>query len=825
MLYKDKKKVQLPDILDVLIAGGGPAGTAAGFRAKELGLNALVVDYDDILKRISDFGTGKTIFPSYGKGGDKRAFPSGGTLLAQLPFDPIPVEELVPRWKGFYREASIPAQVGVELVGLEGRQEGHLILKCYNHRIQETVTYRTRYLVLALGAGEPRRFDISGDTRRIATSLKKEDASNYVGGPACVIGGGLSAAEAVIALSNAKAEAGDETLVYWSYRGGGLPKVKKAISDIFFDAFVGNGNIDYLRRSEPTAVVKGPDGIEYLSIRVARKVIENGPVETVHYEFPKNRVVACIGSEPPLDILDALGVKMRVGPNDKDRENETRRVVVTPEFETQQPNVFLVGATLGSFVTKHGKAGSKYWETPDFSDSSVWTLKKYQDNIKASLSGGVRVIEAIKARIDGKAPEARTVEAAPSISASTAPPAAPGKIHPDAYLVRTYLDSDVEDSYPVPKGRTIIGRSDCDISLTNDALISHQHAAVVADPAKKKYVLEDLDSEHGTFLKLHDASHVVRGGALIVAGEQTFQVDSMKDGNFKLTHRDEHGQTVGAYALPFGKTVAIGRNPKAKGPDDDCRVISLAKTDTSFSSLHFYLRPKGAVLEAHDADSLNGTLVRLDEPYALKDGDEFVVGESTFLFELEEAELGEGGDRSKKVEQSVPRKPESAVRTESPSEPAVEPLPASGLEPKREPEAERKPEPEPVAQREPVASPAPAPEPGVASAIFMDHDDNIVGTAPAVEGRALLDIAVEFGVISPSDDWCLGKGQDRCGASAVEVIEGAEHLSEAGDDEVKAAAADPWGHDLADCENPCRFMCTARLKGTGTVKLRLMEEY
>ena len=53
--------VTLPEILDLLIVGGGPAGTAAAFRAKELGLSALVVDYDDVMKRIRDYAKDKLI--------------------------------------------------------------------------------------------------------------------------------------------------------------------------------------------------------------------------------------------------------------------------------------------------------------------------------------------------------------------------------------------------------------------------------------------------------------------------------------------------------------------------------------------------------------------------------------------------------------------------------------------------------------------------------------------------------------------------------------------------------------------------------------------
>ena len=51
--------VAVPEILDLLIVGGGPAGTAAAFRAKELGMAALVIDYDDLMKRIRDYAKDK----------------------------------------------------------------------------------------------------------------------------------------------------------------------------------------------------------------------------------------------------------------------------------------------------------------------------------------------------------------------------------------------------------------------------------------------------------------------------------------------------------------------------------------------------------------------------------------------------------------------------------------------------------------------------------------------------------------------------------------------------------------------------------------------
>ena len=46
--------------VELLVVGGGPAGTAAAFRARELGIDALVVDYDDILKNLLSASKKKT---------------------------------------------------------------------------------------------------------------------------------------------------------------------------------------------------------------------------------------------------------------------------------------------------------------------------------------------------------------------------------------------------------------------------------------------------------------------------------------------------------------------------------------------------------------------------------------------------------------------------------------------------------------------------------------------------------------------------------------------------------------------------------------------
>ncbi len=94
------------DILDVLIGGGGPGGTAAAFRAQELGLSAQVIEYDDLMKRIRDYSKDKLILPSFG-GGDQMRFPRGGPLIDCLCFDPIDKDEMCAAWKGHYRRHGV----------------------------------------------------------------------------------------------------------------------------------------------------------------------------------------------------------------------------------------------------------------------------------------------------------------------------------------------------------------------------------------------------------------------------------------------------------------------------------------------------------------------------------------------------------------------------------------------------------------------------------------------------------------------------------------------------------------------------------------------
>ena len=297
--------VALPDVLDMLIVGGGPAGTAAAFRAKELGLMALVIEIDDLMKRIRDYDEEKPIKPDFGAG-RQMGFPKAGELIERLHFfADVKGRDLCLSWKRLYRDHSVPAQVGVELIGLEPDGEESWRALVRNHRTETNGALRARHVVLALGAGMPRRLDVPGDVRAIADRLVA--AERYVGAAACVIGGGVSAVEAVIEISAAKAAAADESAVYWSHRGQQMPRVPRALEAAMRRATDVHRNVRFLPASGAREVADTDDG-KLVRIRVSRQDASGASVETTELAFEAGRVIACIGQEIDWTLLNAIGI-------------------------------------------------------------------------------------------------------------------------------------------------------------------------------------------------------------------------------------------------------------------------------------------------------------------------------------------------------------------------------------------------------------------------------------------------------------------------------------------------------------------------------------
>jgi pSer/pThr/pTyr-binding forkhead associated (FHA) protein len=460
-----------------------------------------------------------------------------------------------------------------------------------------------------------------------------------VGRPACVVGGGTSAAEAVIAISEAKTAARDTTAVYWSYRGTKMPRVNKALADLFFAAFVGNGNIRYCRRSEPVAVVTGDDKQEYLSLRIDRRSMDGRPNETTQLEFAKDQVIACIGEDLPKALLATFGVELVAG-GPKGRV----RMAVNRRLETRRPNLYLIGDLLSQ----------AYFETDDFAaDPAGFREVKHRGNIKSALRDGVRVAQIVHQRLAGKTEIDTSIEEYDAGAEETA--AVPTAIRRDdrsgepqgrvpragegpasmaggAVLIRMLPTGVEEAEYPVRSGGvTTIGRRDCDLSFANDDSLAARHASI--SYSEDGYSLRDDGGASGVFLRV-PAAHKRRlvDGDLLRAGRQFLVVERDEEG-YAVVHYSASGAQVGRHTIS-GKMMVCGR--QAPG-------LTLDPEDQTLSRRHLVLAAENGGLWVKDLKSVNGTYLRVRAAEPLRHGDQIRVGRQSLTFSLRPEEtLDEG---------------------------------------------------------------------------------------------------------------------------------------------------------------------------------------
>ncbi len=768
-------------VLDLLIVGGGPAGTAAAFRARELGLDALVIEYDDLMKRIRDYSKDKLILPSFG-GGDRMRFPRGGELIDALRFSPIDKDDMCATWKGHYGRGAVPRRLGIELTGLSRRPDarGHDIYEAsiWDHGQRCDGCLLARHVVLAIGRGVPRRFDIPGNTEGIPHRL--DDPATYVGRPTCILGGGTSAAEAVIAISHAKAQASDPSAIYWSYRGDKMPRVSKALAEVFFEAYVGNGNIRYYPNSEPAAVLVGDDRQEYLAVRVDRRKMEGRPAETSHLEFPKDSCIACIGEDIPESLLASFGIAMVTG-GPKNR----KRMVTNRYLETALPHVYLAGDILSQ----------AYFETDDFdADPAGFREIRHRGNIKSALRDGVLIAQVVRQRLEGKSDIDLTVADADDLEGAAESPVAhlgrtsvatstsrleredlaealeaagatePAGEHPaDSYAaIVQLLPGNVQgEEHPIAPGSVVtFGRQDCDLNFPADPLLSNRHASIAA--TDEGTFLRDDGSNTGVFLRVPARRKLpLEAGDLLRAGRQFLLLaDADATGNLHgdlvLRHFDAEGREIGQHPLPNG-TLVLGR----RAPD-----ITLGP-DGTLSRRHLALTvERGADQKARvlvkDLKSANGTYLRVRSAVKLEHGDQFQLGQQNLAFSQD---------------------PDAV-------------LDASGPAPPR-----------PVSEVKPAATPAAgSPAPDGPSVTFRGHG----GPLPVLPGQTLCDVAEAHGIRINAE--CHS---GICGSDPIRIVAGLENV------ETPAAAGEVETlEDLCGLEGKdCRLACMARIKGPVEVEI------
>jgi thioredoxin reductase/ferredoxin len=784
--------------VDLLVVGAGPAGTAAAFRATELGMSVMVVDRDCVLSILRNWAEEKKLVDAEYDDCAELPFPTGGELIAQLPFpDQSPAGDLYTKWIGLYDQKQIPYRNGVELGACTRQSNGVLQAECIEAQTQAKSQVYCKSVLLALGSGSATKIRLMGDATGIRYRLGA--GKDYVGAPACVVGGGMAAAEAVVAIATAKAEANDSSDVFWCYRGRSMPKVAKgrALASRFYESWT-QGNIRYLPFSEPLAVFRDEKGKEFVAIKTRRVEQANFPPELVCYEFEKRQVLACIGAERPVEFLTSLGIQQFSAADAPAK----KRLAVTALRESQQAGIYLAGSLLDpAFI-----------ETGDFRPEALQsTVKEHPGCFKTAITDGVRAAETIHRRLTrGVSDESIRDELVKKYAAeqTMVVPAKPAGV---SQLAERLLDMEsamgaafvqigpgenpAKTEHFFTVGESVVGRSSGRVTVASDALLLDTHAAFKVD-AEECYVTNT--GYGGECYVRFNSERTVQPGTVIVAGRQRLRVD-LTDGKVSLARLDAKGNV--------SKSIPIAREERSIGRDDlDPRDFALSRSHLSISDV-------GGVARVRDS-SRNGTFLELRGSMRLNEGDEVWMGEQRFRFvDMRTGRLPDTGT-AVFAKPAVPMS-QTATSLRRPAAPAAAPASA----------------PAPAAPAKAPAAPAPTAEPAAPAAAPAGEPVIVLASGtrvPAASDKPMLSFLADANLATDDSGGLSATCQtlwecwDRsdpcdtggsCGKCVVTIAEGMAQLSDASSKEKNTIKKinKKLGGRLDEAK--CRLACQAVVKG------------
>ena len=306
------------DFLDLLIIGAGPAGLSAADAARTEGLSYLVIEKGTIANTIRQYPVGRTMFST-----PNELEMREGSLR---PVREKPTrEELLSHYIHFVLDHDLHINTAEEVAAVEP-ETGSFIVSTRCRRVDGSTpekTYHARNVLFAMGAMEfPRRLNIPGEDLP-KVHHRFVEPYPYVRRDALVVGGGNSAAEAALFLSE---EGARTTMAIWREdwenhdpKAGAMKHwVRQPL-----EREIAEGRLKVI-------LYKQIDEITNSSVKLTT---DAGEPKTI----PNDVVFVLIGSDADLTLLKDLGVKTEPG-------KLTEVPVYDPEtFETNVPGIYVAG--------------------------------------------------------------------------------------------------------------------------------------------------------------------------------------------------------------------------------------------------------------------------------------------------------------------------------------------------------------------------------------------------------------------------------------------------------------------------------------------------
>lgn len=281
----------VPDVLDVLIVGAGPAGISASLRAAEKKLNYLTVDEGELGGTVAKYPRQKLVmtspveFPMYGK--FKK------TELSK--------EDLLEFWNKVLQRTDFRFRPGEKVEDVKKGDDGVFVIATTKAQ------YRARTVVLALGkSGSPRKLGVKGEELP-KVMYRLIEADHYVNKRILVVGGGDSAIEAAMGLAH---QVGNQVTL--SYRKEAFSRIKERNAQRIQEC-LRRGKLKVIFNSVP------------VEFRHDAVVVE---VQGKHQTIPNDYVWIFAGGEPPTAFLKKIGVGLGLRDMTSEAGREARQPVL-----------------------------------------------------------------------------------------------------------------------------------------------------------------------------------------------------------------------------------------------------------------------------------------------------------------------------------------------------------------------------------------------------------------------------------------------------------------------------------------------------------------
>ena len=264
-------------VYDLVIVGAGPGGISASIEAKKHGLNFVTLEREDIGGTVRYYPRKKLVLtrpfsiPNYGKLNRTEIFK----------------EELVDLWDELVKNNKLESHIRTH-------QNVEKIIKSGDtfDVILANETIKANKVILAIGRrGTPRKLGIPGENLpNVAYNLKEPE--HYTDDLITVVGGGDSAIEAAIALSDQP-----NNLVRLSYRKNTFARLKEKNREKLEQA-VREERIELLLETEVVS-----NNLNNLQVKYS-----NGELRT----YKNNQLFIFIGGILPNQFLNDIGIQMDV---------------------------------------------------------------------------------------------------------------------------------------------------------------------------------------------------------------------------------------------------------------------------------------------------------------------------------------------------------------------------------------------------------------------------------------------------------------------------------------------------------------------------------